>query len=384
MKKSSLKALAAASLLPLATGAQASLWEDIIDTTPAGAVRASAERPGDWKSFWADTTEGFDFIMKNGSDTLVLPLYTNHPTWAWDNRHEENGWPMGGGLARKLIDDKGNERMFFAVAFVDSNYRIEPIAGYAWFARYPIGSSGLNVGAGYIAGITMRGDYMWAPLPLPLPAAKIGFKNVDFYGTWIPFTNVGFFFSSITIDNQARRLDPHPASSPWVKTPNFLYGTYGWQYADNGGDEYSPSTVKNDASWGAGLRRYSGRSWQTDLKYKKVEHEVMNAATGKREGADFETVALTIAYNIDATPNFRMFAGAGFGWSQMKSSAGRDDNIHPVTTIGFTWAFSDRIHLTGSMDTSYSRFKGTTPGRSSDYVMKPMPTDFNLGLGVAF
>ena len=240
-----------AAAVSFACTAQAGLWEAVVDTTPAGYARQSSERPGDWASFWSDTKEGTKRIFEEG-------------------------------YARQVIDNRGNERLLFAVNFVDSNYRIEPMVGYSWLARWPIGSTGLHVGAGYLAGITMRGDYMWAPLPLPLPVAKIGTDTVSFYGTFIPFTNVFFFYSTITVDDAKGRKMPLASDSPWVKSPNLLYGSYGWQYVDNG-EEYSKSLMKNDTIWNIGLRRYSGRSWQTDLKYSRAQHDVAYAdGSGKQ------------------------------------------------------------------------------------------------------
>ena len=219
------------------------------------------------------------------------------------------------GYARQVIDNRGNERLLFAVNFVDSNYRIEPMVGYSWLARWPIGSTGLHVGAGYLAGITMRGDYMWAPLPLPLPVAKIGTDTVSFYGTFIPFTNVFFFYSTITVDDAKGRKMPLASDSPWVKSPNLLYGSYGWQYVDNG-EEYSKSRMKNDTIWNIGLRRYSGRSWQTDLKYSRAQHDVAYADGSGKQSIDFRTYTLTISYNIDVTKSLRLFAGAGVGYGK--------------------------------------------------------------------
>lgn len=374
-------ALAAAALSTPARAGFTDLLGAIVDTTPAGLARSSSERPGDWKSFWADTKEGSRYIMEKGSDLFVMPVYTNHPTWDWEKRHEENGYPFGMGLARQVIDERGNERMFFLTAFVDSNYRIEPMAGYSWVARWPIGSTGLHWGAGYLAGITMRGDYMWLPCPLPLPVAKIGTDTVSFYGAFIPFTNVFFFYSSITIDNQERRDAPLPAESPFAKHNNFLYGAYGWTYADNG-ENYTHNTIKNDAAWAVGLRRYSGRHWQTDLKYRRSSHDF--AVKGGKDELDLETYSLTIAYNIDVTRNLRLYAGGGVGYSRAETNHASDDSIHPTLTMGFTWAFTDRLWLTGGIDTSISRFKGLASDRTDNTLVKPMPTDFKLGLGVAF
>ena len=152
-------------------------------------------------------------IMKEGNSLWVVPTYTNHPTWDWDKRHEENGYPFGMGLGRQVIDNRGNERSFFLVTFVDSNYRPEPVAGYQWVARWPVAGTGLHVGAGYLAAVSARGDYMWVPFPMPLPVAKIGTDDISFYGTYIPVTNVFFFYSTITIDDAKRRDLPLPATS---------------------------------------------------------------------------------------------------------------------------------------------------------------------------
>ena len=177
------------------------------------------------------------------------------PTWDWDKRHEENGYPFGMGLGRQVIDNRGNERSFFLVTFVDSNYRPEPVAGYQWVARWPVAGTGLHVGAGYLAAVSARGDYMWVPFPMPLPVAKIGTDDISFYGTYIPVTNVFFFYSTITIDDAKRRDLPLPATSAWSADRNYLYGGWGWEYMDNG-EEFSPSNVKNDSSWHVGMRHY--------------------------------------------------------------------------------------------------------------------------------
>lgn len=361
----------------------------IIDTTPAGLTRASSERPGDFATFWADTVEGARMIASQGSDLLILPTYTNHPRWDWPGRDEENANPFGAGFGRQLIDERGNERMLFGIAFVDSNYRVEPVVGYSWMARYPIGNTGLHWGAGYIAGISARGDYMWLPFPVPLPAAKIGTDTVSFYGTYIPFTNVFFFYSTIAIDNAGSRSNPLPATSPFADGRTLVYGGGGWTYMDNG-EEETNNTVKNDSSWHVGIRRYSGRHWQTDLKYKRSNHDVRvwtDAAQTKgehKQRLETETYSLTIAYNIDVTQSFRLFAGAGMGYSRAESSTGKDSSVHPVLTTGFTWAVMPRLHVTGGMDTSFARYKGVVEGRSDNYGLRAMPTDFSLSVGWAF
>ena len=375
-----------AAAASLSSGAQAGFsefWDAVVDTTPASYVSRASDRPGDWATFWSDSKEGAKRIFEEGNSVWIVPTYTNHPTWSWDKRHEENGYPFGMGYARQVIDDQGNERMLFAISFVDSNYRMEPMVGYSWMARWPLGATGLHVGAGYVAGLTMRGDFMWVPLPLPLPAAKIGTDSVSFYGAYIPFTNVFFFYSTITVDDAKGRKMPLPADSPWVKTPNLLYGAYGWEYVDNG-EEYSKSLMKNDTIWNVALRRYSGRSWQTDLKYSRSKHDVAYVDGSGRQTLDTRTYTLTVAYNIDVTKTVRLFAGAGVGYGKAEGPAGSDTSIFPALTLGGTWALTDHLWLTGSMDTNFPRWKGVLADQTDDYVLKSMPTAFTLGLGLAF
>ena len=119
---------------------------------------------------------------------------------------------------------------------------------------------------------------------------------------------------------------PLASDSPWVKSPNLLYGSYGWQYVDNG-EEYSKSLIKNDTIWNVGLRRYSGRSWQTDLKYSRAQHDVAYADGSGKQSIDFRTYTLTISYNIDVTKSLRLFAGAGVGYGKAEGPYNSDTSI---------------------------------------------------------
>ena len=110
----------------------------------------------------------------------------------------------------------------------------------------------------------------------------------------------------------------------------------------------------------------------------------MRVPGAKDMSLDIESYSLTIAYNFDVAKTFRLFAGGGFGVSRAESEAGSDWSVHPALTMGFTWAATDLIHITGSMDTNISRFKGVVDGRGDDYLLKGMPTEFMLSVGLAF
>ena len=104
LRRSSLRIALASLAFAAALPAHAGFWSSLIDTTPAGIARSSEDRPGDWASFWSDTRAGAEKIMSDGNSIWILPAYTNHPRWDWPQREEENGWPMGMGLARGIID----------------------------------------------------------------------------------------------------------------------------------------------------------------------------------------------------------------------------------------------------------------------------------------
>ncbi len=373
MKKNLLITVALSALA--ASSAQASFVAELIETTPAGLVGTAGAHQ------WSDLLDGSKKIMDEGRTMWIVPTYTNHPTWAWDNRREQNGYPFGMGLGRQIIDERGNERSLYWVNFVDSNYRIEPTMGYQWVARYPIMNSGVHVGAGYLAGFTFRGDYNWLPIPMVLPVVKAGTDLASLYMTYIPGTNVFFFYSSITIDDTKSRKAPLPLSSAWNGKQNFLYGGIGWEYVDNGNTEDTVTWATNDSSWHGGLRHYSGRNWATDLSYRRSKHEVRLPT--RHDSYRFESYALQIQYNIDATDDLRLYAGGGIGYAIMKGAGKRADSIHPVTSLGATYALTSNVFVNADMTVAFSRFKNSVAGSPDEYF-KAMPTDFSVSIGYAF
>ena len=385
MLKNTIRACLAAASFAAALPAQASFgdfWAALIDTTPAGLARQSQKRDGSLSSFWEDTVQGSKTIMNEGRTMWVMPTYTNHPRWDWPQRSEENAYPFGMGLGREYIDDRGNERLFFVTSFIDSNYRMEPTFGYSWVARWPVANTGLHVGAGYLAGLTIRGDYMWAPIPMPLPVLKVGTDTVSFYGTWIPVTNVYFFYTSVTIDDRQRRDAPLPVSSAWSDTSDFIYGGIGWTRTDNG-EENTPHGMTDEASRHAGWRHYSGRHWATDIAYRRSEHDIRVAPSTTT--TRIESLTLQLQYNIDAFDSLRLYAGGGFGFSRATSASGRrDSSVHPVLSTGATYALGRHFFLDASVTTSFARFKGVVDQAPENYLLRPSPVDFALSAGLAF
>ena len=374
-----LLAAAAASASACAEGLLAGALSAINETTPAGLIEPSGREGG--LSGWLKTTgSGFGQLVRRGDTRLVLPLYTEHPRWDYSNRSEENAYPWGGGLARAVIDSRGNERLAYAIMFSDSHYEPEPFIGYGWLARWNLGQTGLHVGAGYLAGLTFRADYMWLPIPAPLPLVKVGTENVGAYMTYIPGSNVFFFFSSIAIDSRASREAPLSEKSVWHGRDNLAYGGLSYVHNDLGDPE--GMTMTSDGGWNAGVRHYFDRHWAADLGVIRSKHDTAWHGV-KRHDWRMTQVNLIGQYHADATRSLRVFAGAGLGYARLQGGGVSKSSIHPAVQAGFTWAFSRELHLTGTMTTAFARFKNLDEA-SSGSTARPAPGTLSLSLGKTF
>ena len=207
VKNKIIRTIFGAGLIAIASSASAedsgrSVWEAIVDTLPAGMV--SEENSSG--SYLSDTWVGMKTIISEGSSGLLLPAYTIHPGYAYktEKRHNENGYTWGGGISRNFIDSRGNRRIMYAMAFSDSHNNFEPFMGYGWLSRWRLGSTPFYAEAGYTIGLTARGDYKWIPFPAPLPLLGVGTDNFSIYGTYVPFSDIFFFFANMTFDEIGR------------------------------------------------------------------------------------------------------------------------------------------------------------------------------------
>lgn len=127
-----------------------------------------------------------------GPHELYLPLFTWHAPFAWDkdkrDDYNENPWGAGYGLSR--YDAEGNWHGLYAMVFKDSHNNWEPIAGYAYEKHWhPLSThEDFHLGLGLTAGITMREDWSYLPVPLLLPIGSVGYKQLTLQGTYVPGT----------------------------------------------------------------------------------------------------------------------------------------------------------------------------------------------------
>ncbi|WP_246210705.1 lipid IV(A) palmitoyltransferase PagP [Vogesella oryzae] len=147
----------------------------------AANLLESSRRAGD------KTLENMAETWGSSDYELYIPLHT------WHNRamysaekirsYNENPWGLGVGKYR--YDADGNWQAWYAMAFLDSHHDVEPIVGYGYQKIWRPGGD-WRLGAGVTAGLTMRSDYNYVPLPVVLPTVSVEYGRFSLQSTYIP------------------------------------------------------------------------------------------------------------------------------------------------------------------------------------------------------
>lgn len=188
--------LITALIAPCASQAQQGFFARLNETTPVGVASKSARDEGWFTGAW----DGTKRIAREGNWDLYLSGYAWHMPYKYDkdDRNDQNHNAWGLGLGKALIDERDNERSLYALITKDSHYKPQYMAGYAWVARWGIGGP-FKVGAGYTAFVMARADYSnYMPFPAALPLVSVGTNRFTLYGTYIPFSDVAYFFGKIS------------------------------------------------------------------------------------------------------------------------------------------------------------------------------------------
>lgn len=351
----------------------------INETTPVG-LKPASERSG----WFGDAWDGMKQIGRDGQSGLLLPAYTIHPAWDYPNRKDQNGYTWGGGISRSVIDERGNERLVYALAFSDSHYDIEPFVGYAWLARWPLGNTGLYGGLGYTVALTMRSDYSWLPVPAPLPLASIGTDSFGIYAAYVPISNVAFFFAKAQFDDVKRRGTPPVGASPW-STRNLVYASASHDKTNQEGIQ--GITVESGNGGMLGYRHFFNRNVALDLTVGRDSHSMSDFGT---KLGDFDLFNATAAaqYHFEASDSLRLHAGLGLGYwrvenPELGANSLERSNFAPVVQAGATWAIDRNIQLTGGLTMGFPRIDLSRPGKDTAAI-KPSPAKFHLGIGYAW
>jgi palmitoyl transferase len=118
---------------------------------------------------------------------LYIPLSTwhNRAYYSAEKINSYNEQPWGLGLGKYRVDDDGDWNALYLMAFKDSHNKIEPIVGYG-FQKIWRPADNFRLGAGYTAGITVREDMHYLPIPVIAPLVSVEFKRLALQSTYIP------------------------------------------------------------------------------------------------------------------------------------------------------------------------------------------------------
>lgn len=369
-------------------------WQATNETTSVGLI-PPGERHDGWNGWFTDAWEGSKRIFRDGHTDLMLSLYTYHPPYKYPNRDNQNHYPWGGGVARTLIDEKDNERIVYALAFSDSHYDFQASVGYGWIARWPL-FAGLKGGLGYTVFVTTRADSNYIPFPAILPLASLGTDQFMVYGTWIPSTDVLFFFARISLPYGERGPSPADAARAAASfgTPgarngrfrdNLVYGAGAWVNVDAGGID----TASSDNAWApvVGYRRFLSEAIALDVSASRSRH-TLDYAGAQIGSFDYVPVTLAAQYHLPSFHGLRMYAGAGVTYSRMTDQelpgySLASVSFSPAIQAGASYAVTEALVLTGGLTVSFPRNE-LKQGGSGLGTLTLSPVTFSLGVGFAF
>ncbi|MFM2446617.1 MAG: hypothetical protein RI936_1064 [Pseudomonadota bacterium] len=382
-------ALAACGLALACTAAQAEessfsrFLSAFNETTSVGLV-PPAERSSGW-GWFGDAWKGFKTTAAEGRNGLLVPMYTWHPTPSYNNRSEQNSYTWGAGISRTMIDDRGNERMVYALAFSDSHYDFQPMVGYGWVARWALGGSGVYGGLGYTAGLTIRSDVGYVvPIPYLVPMASLGTDVFTMYAAYVPGSNVAFVFSRLQLDS-TNEISSSAGASPWARR-TLVYAGGGWVKTDQEGVD--GVTVSSGGAPLFGIRHDIGRGWAVDFSVNRSNHDIayFRLPLGS---VRFTQYNLAGQYHFEATPSLRLHAGLGLSYldvgdGSLNGAAIENGALAPLIQAGATWAASPALRVVGGLNLATPRVDLTLPRTTTGTAIKPSPSLFYLGVGYAF
>jgi palmitoyl transferase len=173
-------------------------WDRILSAINSTTTFALASKEEQDKGWFSGVWDGMKRVWSEGSSDLYLSGYYWHTPWGFsdEKRAEYNDWGLGGGYGRSLSDEKGNQRMLYAIVVQDSFRKPMYLAGYGWLARWNVAQD-LRLGAGYsLAIISNSAATNYIPFPAPVPLLSIGTENTSLYGTYI--NSIAYLFLKVS------------------------------------------------------------------------------------------------------------------------------------------------------------------------------------------
>ncbi|WP_340616014.1 lipid IV(A) palmitoyltransferase PagP [Xenorhabdus entomophaga] len=165
------------------------------DTIPEhGIVQQGKSEKGykyTYSALWEKFRNNISLTWNSPDNDIYLPIITWHNRFTYDKEKTDryNEMPWGFGYGKSHYDKDNDWHSLYAMAFMDSHNRLEPIIGYGFQKMYiPNGLDSFRVGGGFTFSITARHDYQYIPLPIPLPLFSIEYNRLSFQSTYIPGT----------------------------------------------------------------------------------------------------------------------------------------------------------------------------------------------------
>jgi palmitoyl transferase len=161
------------------------------DSTPDAAQLATTSWCSTIWSVLESNCQGGKKAWRGDDWDLYITGWIHHGshTYTPEKLATLNSQAWGGGLGKHFTDENDRTHLLYALAFHDSHDKPEYLAGYGWLANWrPIEGSGLRLGGGYTAFVTLRADYAEYKVPVPgiLPLGEIAWSRVSIMATYVP------------------------------------------------------------------------------------------------------------------------------------------------------------------------------------------------------
>ncbi len=140
-------------------------------------------------SLWEQWKQDLLLTWDSSNTELYVPIAAWHNRFTYSDEkiksYNELAWGMGYGTYR--FDTKNNWHSLYAMAFMDSHNKIQPVIGYGYQKMWTFGEMDKwRFGAGFALSITGRHEYHYIPIPLPLPLFSIEYHRLSLQTSYIP------------------------------------------------------------------------------------------------------------------------------------------------------------------------------------------------------
>ena len=173
-------------------------WQRMLETLNATSPYPVALQVDQGKGWLQGVWGGIKTIWEDGDTDIYLSGRYWHTPWGFseEDRAKYDDWGLGGGYGRSLLDERGNQRLLYAMAVQDSFEKPMYLIGYGWLARWSI-CGNLNIAAGYslvLLSNDTASDYI--PFPAPVPLASIGDEKISLFCTF--FNSIFYIFAKLS------------------------------------------------------------------------------------------------------------------------------------------------------------------------------------------